>query len=168
MVEVIYFLLSYLFFFFIIFYIRILHYFTILCTFSNSNIRILHFDILSKRRCSLFYFSHQHSKLFLLLASILFSSYPIYEFLILFVSFCLSSSLPHSLSLSLYPLSLSLSLSLSPSSSLSNFRQIMKERHSVELRDYQRLLMGKQTRPKFSKDLLNLRKIQDTLAKQKE
>ena len=44
----------------------------------------------------------------------------------------------------------------------------MKERHAAELRDYQRQLMGKQTRPKFSKDLLNLRKIQDTLAKQKE
>ena len=28
--------------------------------------------------------------------------------------------------------------------------------------------MGKQIRPKFSKDLLNLRKIQDTLAKQKD
>eukprot|EP00596_Hydrurales_sp_CCMP1899_P004576 CAMPEP_0119042068 /NCGR_PEP_ID=MMETSP1177-20130426/14328_1 /TAXON_ID=2985 /ORGANISM="Ochromonas sp, Strain CCMP1899" /LENGTH=250 /DNA_ID=CAMNT_0007008585 /DNA_START=219 /DNA_END=967 /DNA_ORIENTATION=- len=46
--------------------------------------------------------------------------------------------------------------------------EAMKERHSAELRDYQRQLMGKQTRPKFSKDLLNLRKIQDTLAKQKE
>ena len=34
--------------------------------------------------------------------------------------------------------------------------------------DYQRKLMGKQIRPKFSKDLLNLRKIQETLAKQKE
>ena len=46
--------------------------------------------------------------------------------------------------------------------------EAMKERHAAELRDYQRQLMGKQTRPKFSKDLLNLRKIQDTLAKQKE
>ena len=41
-------------------------------------------------------------------------------------------------------------------------------RHAAELRDYQRKLMGKQIRPKFSKDLLNLRKIQETLAKQKE
>eukprot|EP01038_Epipyxis_sp_PR26KG_P013065 gene13065-17514_t len=46
--------------------------------------------------------------------------------------------------------------------------EAMKERHASELRDYQRKLMGKQIRPKFSKDLLNLRKIQDTLAKQKD
>jgi hypothetical protein len=46
--------------------------------------------------------------------------------------------------------------------------EAMKERHASELRDYQRKLMGKQIRPKFSKDLLNLRKIQETLAKQKE
>ena len=46
--------------------------------------------------------------------------------------------------------------------------EAMKERHGAELRDYQRKLMTKQIRPKFSKDLLNLRKIQDTLAKQKE
>jgi len=46
--------------------------------------------------------------------------------------------------------------------------EAMKERHSAELRDYQRKLMGKQIRPKFSKDLLNLRKIQETLAKQKD
>lgn len=46
--------------------------------------------------------------------------------------------------------------------------EAMKERHAAELRDYQRKLMGKQIRPKFSKDLLNLRKIQETLAKQKE
>ena len=44
----------------------------------------------------------------------------------------------------------------------------MKDRHGAELRDYQRQLMGKQIKPKFSRDLLNLRKIQDTLAKQKE
>ena len=44
----------------------------------------------------------------------------------------------------------------------------MKERHTSELIEYQKMLLGKQTRPKFSKDLLNLRKIQDTLAKQKE
>jgi hypothetical protein len=46
--------------------------------------------------------------------------------------------------------------------------EAMKERHAAELRDYQRRLMTKQIRPKFSKDLLNLRKIQETLAKQKE
>ena len=44
----------------------------------------------------------------------------------------------------------------------------MKERHAAELRDYQRRLMGRQIRPKYSKDLLNLRKIQETLAKQKD
>ena len=80
-------------------------------------------------------------------------------------------SLQLSLSLCLYfspSLTHTFSFSLSLSSSYSHLCQIMKERHSVELRDYQRLLMGKQTRPKFSKDLLNLRKIQDTLAKQKE
>ena len=114
----------------LLFYIRIPHYSTILCTFSNLNICILHFDILSKRWwCSSFYFSHQHSRLFFLLASILFSSYLTFEFLILFASFCLSSSLPHSfsfslslsvsLSLSLISLSLSLSLFLSFSLSLS-------------------------------------------------
>jgi cobalamin biosynthesis Mg chelatase CobN len=46
--------------------------------------------------------------------------------------------------------------------------EAMKERHASELRNYQRKLLGKEIRPKFSKDLLNLRKIQETLAKQKE
>jgi len=46
--------------------------------------------------------------------------------------------------------------------------EAMKERHASELRDFQRRLMSKEIRPKFSKDLLNLRRIQDTLAKQKE
>jgi len=46
--------------------------------------------------------------------------------------------------------------------------EAMRNRHASELRDYQRTLMGKEMRPKFSKDLLNLRKIQDTLAKQKD
>ena len=46
--------------------------------------------------------------------------------------------------------------------------EAMKERHEAELRDFQRRLMSKEMRPKFSKDLLNLRRIQDTLAKQKE
>ena len=40
--------------------------------------------------------------------------------------------------------------------------EAMKERHAAELRDYQRRLMGRQIRPKYSKDLLNLRKIQET------
>ena len=46
--------------------------------------------------------------------------------------------------------------------------EALKERHAAELREYQRKLVGKQLRPKFSKDLLNLRKIQETLAKQKD
>lgn len=44
----------------------------------------------------------------------------------------------------------------------------MKERHGAELRDFQRMLMGKLIRPKFSKDLLNLRKIQETMARSKD
>lgn len=44
----------------------------------------------------------------------------------------------------------------------------MRERHGAELREYQRKCMSKQVRPKFSKDLLDLRKIQETLAKQKD
>ena len=35
--------------------------------------------------------------------------------------------------------------------------EAMKDRHSSELREFQRKLMAKQIRPKFSKDLLNLR-----------
>jgi hypothetical protein len=46
--------------------------------------------------------------------------------------------------------------------------EAMMDRHGAELREYQRRLLTKEIRPKFSKDLLNLRKIQDTLAKQKE
>lgn len=46
--------------------------------------------------------------------------------------------------------------------------QAMKERHASELREYQRVLMSKEIKPKFSRDLLNLRKIQETLAKQKD
>lgn len=46
--------------------------------------------------------------------------------------------------------------------------EAMKERHAAELRDFQRKLMSKEIKPKFSTDLLNLRKIQDTLAKQKD
>lgn len=43
----------------------------------------------------------------------------------------------------------------------------MKERHAGELRDFQQRLIAKQPAPKYSKELLNLRKIQDVLAKQK-
>jgi len=39
----------------------------------------------------------------------------------------------------------------------------MAEKHASDLRDYQKKLLGKEIRPKFSRDLLNLRKIQDTL-----
>lgn len=46
--------------------------------------------------------------------------------------------------------------------------EAMKERHAAELRDFQRKLMSKEIKPKFSKELLNLRRIQDTLAKQKD
>ena len=46
--------------------------------------------------------------------------------------------------------------------------EAMKERHGAELQDFQRKLMSKEMRPKFSTDLLNLRKIQETLAKRKE
>lgn len=46
--------------------------------------------------------------------------------------------------------------------------ETMKNRHAEELKEYQRKLMSKQLKPKFSRDLLNLRKIQETLAKQKE
>lgn len=42
----------------------------------------------------------------------------------------------------------------------------MAEKHASDLRDYQKKLLGKEIRPKFSRDLLNLRKIQDTLGKE--
>lgn len=44
----------------------------------------------------------------------------------------------------------------------------MKERHAAELKAFQQRLISKTTTPKFSKELLNLRKIQDVLAKKKE
>ena len=44
----------------------------------------------------------------------------------------------------------------------------LQERHQGELREFQRKLLGKQQKPKFSRELLNLRKIQEHLAKQKE
>merc|ERR1719199_1731559 len=46
--------------------------------------------------------------------------------------------------------------------------EAMKERHAAELREFQRKLLGKQQKPKFSRELLNLRKIQEHLAKQKD
>ena len=46
--------------------------------------------------------------------------------------------------------------------------QSMKERHSNELREFQEKLISKPMKPKFSKELLNLRKIQEHLARQRE
>ena len=45
--------------------------------------------------------------------------------------------------------------------------EAMKERHAAELRGFQSNLLQKQQRPKFSRELLNLRRIQEHLAKQK-
>ncbi|CBN78299.1 conserved unknown protein [Ectocarpus siliculosus] len=44
----------------------------------------------------------------------------------------------------------------------------MRERHGAELRDYQRRLLQAQPRPKFSRELLDLRRIQEHLAKAKD
>lgn len=45
----------------------------------------------------------------------------------------------------------------------------MRERHALEFREFQRALESEPKKhPKFSRELLNLRKIQETLAKQKE
>lgn len=44
----------------------------------------------------------------------------------------------------------------------------MKERHSLELKQFHEQMDFANARMKFSRDLLNLRKIQETLAKQKE
>jgi len=46
--------------------------------------------------------------------------------------------------------------------------EAMNERHQGELREFQRKLLGKQAKPKWSRELLNLRKIQEHLAKQKD
>jgi len=46
--------------------------------------------------------------------------------------------------------------------------EAMRERHQGELREFQRKLLGKQMKPKWSRELLNLRKIQEHLAKQKD
>ncbi|KAH9131383.1 hypothetical protein AeNC1_019676 [Aphanomyces euteiches] len=44
----------------------------------------------------------------------------------------------------------------------------MRERHQGELVEFQQKLLEKQPKPKFSKELLNLRKIEEHLARQKE
>uniref|UniRef100_A0A7S2SB13 Uncharacterized protein n=1 Tax=Rhizochromulina marina TaxID=1034831 RepID=A0A7S2SB13_9STRA len=46
--------------------------------------------------------------------------------------------------------------------------EAMRERHKAELREFQESLLQKQQRPKFSRELLNLRRIQEHLAKQKD
>ncbi|KAJ1457369.1 hypothetical protein M885DRAFT_515453 [Pelagophyceae sp. CCMP2097] len=46
--------------------------------------------------------------------------------------------------------------------------EAMKERHAAELRDFQAALLQRQARPKFSRELLNLRRIQEHLARQKD
>merc|ERR1719230_2266885 len=46
--------------------------------------------------------------------------------------------------------------------------ETMRDRHKSELKDFQQNLLQKQQRPKFSRELLNLRKIQEHLAKQKD
>ncbi|CAM9392637.1 unnamed protein product [Heterosigma akashiwo] len=44
----------------------------------------------------------------------------------------------------------------------------MKERHAAELRQFQQKLLDNQPRPKFSRELLDLRRIQEHLAKGKD
>ncbi|GLD95630.1 hypothetical protein PINS_up004307 [Pythium insidiosum] len=44
----------------------------------------------------------------------------------------------------------------------------LRERHKSELLEFQKRLLEKQPKPKFSKDLLNLRRIEEHLARQKE
>ncbi|TMW69759.1 hypothetical protein Poli38472_001915 [Pythium oligandrum] len=44
----------------------------------------------------------------------------------------------------------------------------MREKHKTELLEYQKKLLEKQQKPKFSKDLLNLRRIEEHLARQKD
>ena len=46
--------------------------------------------------------------------------------------------------------------------------EAMKERHAAELRAFQGALLQRQARPKFSRELLNLRRIQEHLARQKD
>ena len=46
--------------------------------------------------------------------------------------------------------------------------ETMKQRHKVELEEYQKRILAKQQKPKFSTELLNYRNIQDHLAKAKD
>ena len=46
--------------------------------------------------------------------------------------------------------------------------EAMRERHASEIKEFQRTLLQRQQRPKFSRELLNLRRIQEHLAKQKD
>merc|ERR1711865_737675 len=46
--------------------------------------------------------------------------------------------------------------------------EAMRDRHKNELKEFQETLLQKQQRPKFSRELLNLRRIQEHLAKQKD
>jgi hypothetical protein len=59
--------------------------------------------------------------------------------------------------------------SLSLSISLSYFiENVMQAKHKDELINFQQTLISKPEKARFSKELFNLRKIQDTLAKQKK
>lgn len=44
----------------------------------------------------------------------------------------------------------------------------MQEKHKAELLEFQQRQLEKQQKPKYSKDLLNLRRIEEHLARQKE
>merc|ERR1719424_1362882 len=44
----------------------------------------------------------------------------------------------------------------------------MRDRHKHELKDFQGALLQRQARTKFSRELLNLRRIQEHLARQKD
>ena len=44
----------------------------------------------------------------------------------------------------------------------------MKQRHAAELEEFQKKILAKQPKPKFSTELLNHRKVQDHLAKAKD
>lgn len=45
---------------------------------------------------------------------------------------------------------------------------LLQEKHKAELLEFQQKQLEKQQKPKFSKDLLNLRRIEEHLARQKE
>lgn len=46
--------------------------------------------------------------------------------------------------------------------------ETMKSRHITELREFQKKLLERHSQPKYSKELLNLRSIQETLARNKD